>query len=238
MRFKFILGLWCERSSPITEKWTSYVHATNPNFAICARSPFFGNCIGKWIFAECAARTYERSERNKNYRNPKFMNFPIKIFLLCPIPEEQKPINEYILSRDFLKIFWGKGIKKILETNSQKVFLFSVVFFFFFTFSSFFYSAKASGSLFVFLFFVPSFFSFFLLFFSWFQLQKRLNQARIFYEEASWFDGQYWQKPFFLLKNDRFLSTQQLQPFLQKIFTLLLFFFSSNLVFLLFFLLK
>jgi hypothetical protein len=166
------------------------------------------------------------------------MNFPIKIFLLCPIPEEQKPINEYILSRDFLKIFLGKGIKKILETNSQKVFLFSVVFFFFFTFSSFFYSAKASGSLFVFFFFVPSFFSFFLLFFSWFQLQKRLNQARIFYEEASWFDGQYWQKPFFLLKNDRFLSTQQLQPFLQKIFTLLLFFFSSNLVFLLFFLLK
>jgi hypothetical protein len=110
----------------------------------------------------------------------------------------------------------GKGIKKILETNSQKVFLFSVVFFFLFPLSSFFYSAKASDSLFVFLFFIPSFFSFSLLFFSWFQLQKRLNQARIFYEEASWFDGQYWQKPFFLLKNDRFLATQQLQPFLKK----------------------
>ena len=87
---------------------------------------------------------------------------------------------------------------------------------------------------------IPSLFlfSFFLLFFSWSQLQKRLNQARVFYEEASWFDGQFWQKPFFLLKNDRFLSTQQFQPFLQKVFTLLLFFFSTNLVFVLFFLLK
>lgn len=182
------------------------------------------------------------------------MNFPIKIFLLCPIPEEQKPINEYILSRDFLKFFFGKGIKKIVEINSQKVFLFSIVFFFFFTFSSFFsFPANlgemeirrlfgpiggSQGSIFLFFFFIVSFFFFFLLFFSLSQLQKRLNQARIFYEEASWFDGQFWQKPFFLLKNDRFLSTQQLQPFLQKVFTLLLFFFSANLVFLLFFLLK
>jgi hypothetical protein len=159
------------------------------------------------------------------------MNFSIKIFLLCPIPEEQKPINEYIVSRDFLKNFLGKGIKKIIETNSQNLFLFSILFFFFFTISNFF-------SFSFFLFSIVFFFSFLLLFFSWSQLQKRLNQARIFYEEASWFDGQFWQKPFFLLKNDRFVSTQQFQPFLQKLFTLLLFFFSTNLVFVLFFLLK
>ena len=174
------------------------------------------------------------------------MNFPIKIFLLCPIPEEQKPINEYIVSKDFLKNLLGKGIKKIIETNSQKVFQFSVVFFF--TLSSFFYSSSpirfsptlTSFQSFVSFFFfsILPFFFFFLLFFSWSQLQKRLNQARIFYEEASWFDGQFWQKPLFLLKNDRFLSTQQFQPFLQKLFTLLLFFFSTNLVFLLFFLVK
>lgn len=173
------------------------------------------------------------------------MNFPIQIFLLCPIPEEQKPINEYIVSRDFLKSFFGKGIKKIIETNSQKFFHFSVLFFFITSsiFSSFpvpVFVLKASfqSFLFLFLFSIVFFFFFFLLFFSWSQLQKRLNQARIFYEEASWFDGQFWQKPFFLLKNDRFLSTQQFQPFLQKVFTLLLFFFSTNLVFLLFFLLK
>lgn len=172
------------------------------------------------------------------------MNFPIKIFLLCPIPEEQKPINEYIVSRDFLKNFLGKGIKKIIETNSQNLFLFSLVFFFFFILwqnvsqstSICAFPVLCSSSLFFFS--LAFFFSFFLLFFSWSQLQKRLNQARVFYEEASWFDGQYWQKPFFLLKNDRFLSTQQFQPFLQKVFTLLLFFFSINLVFVLFFLLK
>ena len=170
------------------------------------------------------------------------MNFPIKIFLLCPIPEEQKPINEYIVSKDFLKNILGLGIKKIIETNSQKVFQFSVIFFpFLFLLAQRCFQSKTVEDLsFVSFFFFSllPFFFFFLLFFIWSQLQKRLNQARIFYEEASWFDGQFWQKPFFLLKNDRFLSTQQFQPFLQKLFTLFLFFFSTNIVFLLFFLLK
>ena len=110
------------------------------------------------------------------------MNFPIKIFLLCPIPEEQKPINEYIVSRDFLKNFLGKGIKKIIETNSQNLFLFSIVFFFLFTLSQ---NVSQSASICVFPVLCSSslfLFSFFLLFFSWSQLQKRINQARVFYE--------------------------------------------------------
>lgn len=147
------------------------------------------------------------------------MNFPIKIFLFCPIPEEQKPISQYILFKKKTFLFSAKG------KNSQFLFLFSV----------FFLVLSTQVPLFSLGFFFP-FVLVCSLFFLWSQLQKRLNQARIFYEEASWFDGQLWQKPFFLLRNDRFLSTQQFQPFLQKLFTLLLFFFLTTLVFLLFFL--
>jgi hypothetical protein len=75
-------------------------------------------------------------------------------------------------------------------------------------------------------------------FFTWNQLQKRFNKARLFYEEASWYDGQLWEKPLLIIKNDRFLSTQQMNPFLEKIFKNILFLIIINIGFLLFFLLK
>jgi hypothetical protein len=50
---------------------------------------------------------------------------PIKIFLLCPIPEEQKPISEYIN----LKKYFLKKIDSQLKQNSQNMFLFFSRFF-------------------------------------------------------------------------------------------------------------
>jgi hypothetical protein len=50
---------------------------------------------------------------------------PIKIFLLCPIPEEQKPIYEYIN----LKKYFLKKIDSQLKQNSQNIFLFFSRFF-------------------------------------------------------------------------------------------------------------
>ena len=31
-----------------------------------------------------------------------------------------------------------------------------------------------------------------------------LQKSRFYYEEASWFDGQYWEKPLSVIKKDRF----------------------------------
>tara|TARA_B110000503_G_C6796818_1_gene269452 strand:+ start:170 stop:373 length:204 start_codon:yes stop_codon:yes gene_type:complete len=49
-------------------------------------------------------------------------------------------------------------------------------------------------------------------------VNKRLTQSRVFYEEASWFDGKIWEKPFFLIKNDKLLSSQKIQPILKRLF--------------------
>jgi hypothetical protein len=57
----------------------------------------------------------------------------------------------------------------------------------------------------------------FLLFLHWKEIQNRFFEARIFYEEGSWYDGQIWEKPFLLIKNDRLLATQKIHPILQKI---------------------
>ena len=150
------------------------------------------------------------------------MSSRMKIFLLCPIPEEQKPINEYIGLKKSGSLMW---IKRILNNNFRNLFICFTFLIFFFFFRSF------CKDFFVFF----SFYLFFILtvFFTWNQLKKRFNKPRLFYEEASWYDGQFWEKPFSILKNDRFLSTQQIQPFLEKFFQHLLLSFFGNIVFLL-----
>jgi hypothetical protein len=55
------------------------------------------------------------------------------------------------------------------------------------------------------------------MYFRWKDIQLHFNKSRVFYEEASWFDGQIWEKPFFLIKNDKLISTQKIQPILQRL---------------------
>ena len=65
-------------------------------------------------------------------------------------------------------------------------------------------------------------FFFISIFIRWSSMNKRLIESRVFYEEASWFDGQTWEKPFFLIKNDKLLSTQKIQPVIRRIWTTIL----------------
>ena len=121
----------------------------------------------------------------------------IKIFLLCPIPNDQKPIQDYIQLKGFLQ---NPPTISFLST----FFSFQLINFFFNT----------------------------LFFTRWKEIEKRFTQPTLFYEEGSWYDGQIWEKPFSLIKNDRLLTTQVIKPNLKKSFLLLivLFFFLLQLV--------
>jgi hypothetical protein len=170
----------------------------------------------------------------------------IKIFLLCPVPENQKPINEYIqLQQDSLGFLFSASKSPFQPT------LFSVYFFiFFFLFSSssilfqfdtisFNTIVKIIHSISI-SFFLTNLVRLFFLFFQyfrWSQLENKLNQARFFYEEGSWYDGEIWEKPFLLIKNERFLNTQKIQPVIQGISRKIFRYFSFNLFFLFLFLL-
>ena len=153
------------------------------------------------------------------------MGFNIKIFLLCPIPEDQKPIKQFINLKE-------NSFTKIL-TLSNEEFVKKIFFNFFYTFLiiSFFRSNKFNSfflninwllinieiSL---LFLVLS------IYFSlnqWNSLVEAFNSPRIFYEEASWFDGQVWDKPFSIIKNDRLVIKQQLKPLLKRTINVLIF---------------
>ena len=68
--------------------------------------------------------------------------------------------------------------------------------------------------------------------FRWKQNQTRFNQTRLFYEEGSWYDGQYWEKPLSLVKNDKLISTQKIEPILQRLYKtyIILVFFSIYII--------
>ena len=155
------------------------------------------------------------------------MNSNIKIFLLCPVPEDQKPINAYIGLKENQLTNWTTLSKKNYEKKLISLFSFFFFLVSFFRLSSF----PDNRYLFEWL-LINAFVSLNLLFFlillvfsRWKQIEKDFNEPRLFYEEASWYDGQIWEKPFSILKNDKLISTQKIKPILQRIsrtmFTLL-----------------
>jgi hypothetical protein len=70
------------------------------------------------------------------------------------------------------------------------------------------------------------------IFSRWKQLDNEFNQPRLFYEEGSWYDGQVWEKPLSILKNDKLISSQKIQPILQRLIRTLFTLVSISLTFL------
>lgn len=141
----------------------------------------------------------------------------LQILTLCSIPEEQKPIQEYLTWKNFFFntffsiffSFWnGKKAKLVLS-------LFFYVFLFYVDFEIHLYS------------FIWITLLLFAVFFGVFELSKKLQIGRLLYEESSWFDSQLWEKPFFLIRQDKLLATQCLFSVQKKIFRLLCFFLFS-----------
>jgi hypothetical protein len=140
----------------------------------------------------------------------------IKIFLLCPIPEDQKPINEYIEIKENPLFTWST-----LKNKEYYSKLFFIYIFFLFIFLPFQFTEFNLNQIISLFFYSLTFFLLFLIviYLRWKEIQLHFNKARLFYEEASWFDGQIWEKPFFLIKNDKLISSQKIEPILQRLFS-------------------
>jgi hypothetical protein len=157
------------------------------------------------------------------------MTINIKTFLLCPVPDDQKPINEYLNLKENKFLNWGN-----LNTNKNKKFLATL----FLTFFSFFsigqFQVLSFSSFFEILFNTLVIIQFFLLviLIRWITINEKFQNSRLVYEEASWYDGQIWEKPFFLIKNDKLISTQKIEPILEEIIKS--FFLSLSFLFLVF----
>jgi hypothetical protein len=142
------------------------------------------------------------------------MNFNIKIFLLCPIPDEQKPINEYLILKE-------KDFTNLLFLNSKnsffKIFSYFLGFFSFAFLITFLIQLKTKTVLFSIFFAILSLFlGFFINFLNWIQLFNRFRNSRLFYEEGSWYDSQIWEKPIELIKNDKLITNLKIKPILKR----------------------
>ena len=122
----------------------------------------------------------------------------IKIFLLCPIPDEQKPISEYINLKKFIT---EKRITKFTILQLSQTYI------------------KKKDEV------IQNFFKEFkqiivglFLFVRWNEIKKRLNLPNIIYEEGSWYDSQIWEKPFSMIKNDRLINSQIIKPYFKLVF--------------------
>lgn len=154
------------------------------------------------------------------------MNLNIKIFLLCPIPDDQKPITEYINLKENnftnLMLLSRKNYFSKIFMNFLTCFVISTPLSFVF---------KVNKDLLLF----NSFYaiSFLILIFvvnlsRWSQLLTRFRSTRLFYEEGSWYDGQIWEKPLELIKNDKLLTSQKIKPILKRIIKTLIVLISFN----------
>ena len=165
------------------------------------------------------------------------MNTNIKFFLLCPVPEEQKPINEYIGLKENLLTSWTTLTTKNYE---KKIFFLEILFFLSISllqlssFQGIYYLADWVIQN-LFLTNVLLSFLFLILLSRWKQNENRFQQARLFYEEASWYDGQIWEKPLTVIKNDKFLCTQKIRPIRKRLETTFFQLLSLNFLFFLFF---
>lgn len=147
------------------------------------------------------------------------MNSIIKIFLLCPVPEDQKPINEYLQVNENTLT---QCVTFSKEEYRKKIVFLSFYFFSFFCLINI-LSLRNNFYLIDWLLKNITFTSVTLIiillvnYFRWQAIENKLKESRLFYEEASWYDGQIWEKPFLIIKNDRLLKTQKIQPILQRI---------------------
>jgi len=165
------------------------------------------------------------------------MNSNIKIFLLCPVPEDQKPINTYIGLKENPLTNWTTLSNKNYDKKLLTLFFFFFCFVSCFRFSTLLESHYLFNWLLITLTISLDFLLFLLIvvFARWKQAEKDFNAPRLFYEEASWYDGQVWEKPFSILKNDKLISTQKIKPILERILRTLFTLLSWNLgLFLLF----
>ncbi len=159
------------------------------------------------------------------------MSQNINLLTFSPIPKDYKPIKEFLLIQK--NPFFSWIYLPLNLALQQWSFFFLCIFSFIFLCSILLFSLDWSTFFFtLFLSSLICFFINFLLFCKLVEIKNQLNLALLTYEEGSWYETQIWEKPFSILKNEKFLSSQLISPIFKRFnFTLFLFLFFSVLFF-------
>lgn len=136
----------------------------------------------------------------------------------CPVPEEQRPINEYRVLADSWFFRWGTlagfdYIKPVLLIWLTSWLVSGPV-----SAASFvpqrdpipFLGWAVAGAC-----ILPTL-AVIRLWLGWAYIRRRLFATQVFYEESGWYDGQTWEKNPEMLDQDRLVALYEVQPLLQR----------------------
>ncbi|NEP58577.1 MAG: CGLD27 family protein [Symploca sp. SIO2G7] len=138
---------------------------------------------------------------------------------ICPVPEEQRPINEYQELKESWFFRWATlelfgYMTKLLCVWGLSWFVSAPVAAASFApqkyLLQFILCASAGAGVFLLLILLR-------LYLGWSYVRSRLFQKTISYEESGWYDGQTWTKPPEIFTRDRLIVSYQIQPIMQRL---------------------
>ena len=144
--------------------------------------------------------------------------------IICPVPNNQRPLNEFNSIRDSWIISWP-----FLERNIfYRKLMFSWLLITPVSLTISYGSDYLKNNIFelIFLSFTASLASPILIlirqWLSWVYIYKRLNSEKIEYEESGWYDGQTWEKPISWRAKDLLIAQHQIKPILNHLKVIIL----------------
>ena len=144
--------------------------------------------------------------------------------IICPVPQDQRPINEFNSIRNSWIISWP-----FLERNIfYRKLMFSWLLITPVSLTISYGSDYLKNNIFelIFLSFTASVaFPILILirqWLSWVYIYKRLNSEKIEYEESGWYDGQTWEKPISWRAKDLLIAQHQVKPILNHLKVIIL----------------
>ena len=137
----------------------------------------------------------------------------------CPVPKQQRPINEYVelVQSNFFN--WPILNKSLYKKKISKIAI--LCFIFSLPLSSLFFNFSQSLSRFLIGNCIITSILLGLLMIrlllGWAYIKQRLYKPTIFYEESGWYDGRIWVKPKNILVQDRLIRAYQVLPAIKKL---------------------
>ena len=139
--------------------------------------------------------------------------------IICPVPANQRPLNEFNSIRNSWIISWPFLERNIFYRNLAISWLFITPISFTISYGSDYLKNNIFELIFVSL-SASLLFPILLLirqWLSWLYIYKRLNSENIEYEESGWYDGQTWEKPIDWRAKDLLIAQHQIKPILNHL---------------------
>ena len=160
--------------------------------------------------------------------------------IICPVPLNQRPLNEFNSIRNSWIISWPLLEKIVFYKKLLYSWIFITPISLVISYGSDYLKNNIFDLTLISL-TTSLMFPILLLsrqFLSWIYIYKRLNSENIEYEESGWYDGQVWEKPIDWRSKDLLIAQYQVKPILDHLKIILIILSTAILISLLFILLE